>query len=92
MNKKLEAVVEELTVDDLKELAATMGYKVSKKPDPMPKILPCICGRKTIATWYAHDGFFYRCADCGKNGEKGINKRKARENWNKMIEEERCEQ
>ena len=85
--KKLHG--EDIQLEDLKRLADELGYSLVKKQPPMPKLLPCKCGRKRIDEWRHYSsgfgsGYIRRC-DCGLRAEPGKTKREARENWNRMI-------
>ena len=43
---------DKMTFEELKTEAERQGYKLVKKPIPLPKIHPCTCGRKKMETWY----------------------------------------
>lgn len=83
---------EDIQLEDLKRLADELGYSLVKKQPPMPKLLPCKCGRKQIGEWVAVGKGYIRKCDCGLKAEPGKTKREARENWNRMIlgEEKEC--
>lgn len=83
-----------MTLEELKAEAERQGYKLMKKPEPMPKIKPCPCGRKILSrlyTWDRRTGTGYiliRCPKCGCEGDWGKNEREARELWNWETEME----
>lgn len=82
-----------MTLEELKSEAKAQGYKLIKD-NPMPKLLPCVCGGKRREMWHKYDMktsehyVCYRCQKCGKESEFARNERKAREAWNKMVLEE----
>lgn len=83
-----------MTFEELKAEADRQGYVLIKKPDPMPKLMPCVCGRKRIGLWNRwvdNVGMFkYRCPRCDKQSEvwaKSV--REARSIWNDMIDKEK---
>lgn len=77
-------------LDDLKEKIKKYGYKLVKIAPPMPRLIPCICGRKRIDLYYGivEDGVFghsYKCPKCGLTSVAGKTFRLARENWNDIV-------
>ena len=76
---------EDIQLEDLKRLAYELGYSLVKKRTPMPKLLQCKCCRKLISLWYCNGLPVYKCEKCGLRADPGKTKRKARENWNRMI-------
>ena len=83
-----------MTLDQLKAEAEKQGYKLVKKPDPLPRIHPCSCGRQKLQTWweageYQGRGTFLKCPNCGKRGAVGKTERETRENWNALFEVEK---
>lgn len=80
---------EDIQLEDLKRLADELGYSLVKKQLPMPKLLPCKCGRKRIGEWIHHSSEFgsgyRRSCTCGVMAKPGKTKREARENWNRLI-------
>ena len=81
-----------MTLEDLKKEASKLGYHlIPKKPKPIPK-LPCICGRKTLKTWYSEISGTsvqkYYCPNCERETGWFKTESEAREAWNKMIEDE----
>lgn len=82
---------DKMTFEELKTEAERQGYKLVKKPIPLPKIHPCTCGRKKMETWYQAGsykdlGTFLRCPRCGKKGGIGKTYRETREKWNALFE------
>ena len=78
---------EEMTLDELKAEAKRQGYKLIKD-NPMPKLLPCICGSKHRILWSCAEGLYFECGGCGRTACPGRTERKARENWNRMVTDE----
>lgn len=78
-----------MTLDELKAEAKRQGYKLIKD-NPMPKLSPCICGAKRRAEWTSASlrGYCYECMKCGKMSSWGDTRREARENWNRMVNDE----
>ncbi len=76
-----------MTLDELKAEAKRQGYKLIKD-NPMPKMLPCVCGSKHRTQWSRADGWYYECDGCGRKAKPGKTERKARENWNRMVNDE----
>ena len=77
---------DKMTFEELKAEAERQGYKLVKKPIPLPKIQPCTCGRQKLETWYHDRGTFLRCPRCGKKGGIGKTDRETREKWNALFE------
>ena len=82
-----------MTYEELKEEAKRQGYKLIKE-NPMPKLLPCPCGGQRRV--HLRHGFpygvrdhCYECIKCGRVSEWGKTEREAREEWNRMVENER---
>jgi len=82
-----------MTFDELKAEAEKQGYNLVKKPEPMPKMQPCLCGRKQIHIWHKSnpDEYQANCPKCGfgKDSEWASSTRRAREIWNERIENKR---
>ncbi|MBQ2099491.1 MAG: hypothetical protein II477_00305, partial [Lachnospiraceae bacterium] len=78
---------EPMTLDELKAEAKRQGYKLIKD-NPMPKLIPCICGSKRRIMWHYADGWYFECDKCGRTAYPGRTERKARENWNRMVNDE----
>ena len=80
-----------MTLEELKAEAERQGYKLVKKPEPMPKIKPCLCGRKTLDHRYKYGimtGKYYmqiKCPKCEREGDWGESEREAREFWNMRV-------
>ena len=77
-----------MTVEELKIEAKKLGYSIIKN-NPIPKILPCTCGRKRMEKWYScQDGKDTKvdivCPNCDREAT-GTTLREAIDNWNKMI-------
>ena len=77
-----------MTVEELKIEAAKLGYNIVPKPPKQIKLIPCECGRKQFDRWYTPQGMIFRCPNCGRHSEPANSERKARENWNRMVENE----
>lgn len=83
-----------MTFEELKTEAEKQGYKLMKKPEPMPKIRPCPCGRKRLSHYYMWDRrtsteyIQIGCPKCGRLGDWCENEREARELWNERMMEE----
>lgn len=76
-----------MTVEELRAEANALGYNIIKKPEPLPKLLPCSCGSVRRERWVgtgSYNKVIIRCSRCGKMAY-GKNERKARENWNKIA-------
>lgn len=74
------------TDEEFKAEAKRRGYNLIKKPEPV-KLLPCVCGRKRIGSWFTLGRMhFYKCETCGLSAAPGTNERHAKVNWNVMIE------
>lgn len=84
-----------MTFEELKAEANRQGYNLLKRPDPMPKLSQCTCGRKQIGLWNKwfdnkEDKFQYGCPKCGRqSGVWAKSVREARLVWNDMIEKEK---
>ena len=83
-----------MTFEELRAEANKQGYNLIKRPDPMPKLKQCICGRKQIGLWNrwfdSTDKFQYSCPKCGRQPNiwaKSV--REARSIWNEMIDREK---
>lgn len=77
-----------MTVEELKVEADKLGFRLARKPEPLPKRLPCICGSKRIVNWYStgsNRGHFYACEKCGLEAPIGKNKREQILNWNETV-------
>ena len=76
-----------MTLQELKKEAKKQGYKLVKD-NPLPKLLPCKCGRKRMSKEYWSCGKTEKviivCPSCNIYSE-GSTERKARENWNKLM-------
>jgi len=83
----IQALSAQMTLDELKAEAKRQGYKLIKD-NPMPKMLPCVCGSKHRTQWSRADGWYYECDGCGRKAKPGKTERKARENWNRMVNDE----
>ena len=75
-----------MTYEELKAEAKRQGYNLIKY-NPLPKILPCTCGRVSkFSRWfrglYGDNEIAIYCPDCGRK-VWGDNERDARERWNK---------
>ena len=78
---------EGMTLDELKAEAKRQGYKLIKD-NPMPKMLPCICGSKHRTLWLGADGWYFECDGCGRTAKPGRTERGARNEWNRMVTDE----
>ena len=76
-----------MTLDELKAEAKRQGYKLIKD-NPMPKMIPCICGSKGRILWSCAEGWYFECVGCGRMAKPGKTKRKARDEWNRMVNDE----
>ena len=80
-----------MTLEDLKKAADELGYSVVKKRTPIPKLLPCKCGKARAEKWYglssATKNVLYKCPECGLKTDAYNTDRKARETWNKLVSE-----
>lgn len=76
-----------MSVDELKAEAKRHGYALIKR-NPLPKKLPCVCGRKLLEEWYvvSRKGWMYKCPVCGRMADMGKTEREARELWNEAVE------
>lgn len=75
-----------MTFEELKAEAEKQGYSLMKKQPPLPKMEPCLCGRKRISIWQRRNPKEYRasCPNCGlgEEDEWSSTERRAREVWN----------
>lgn len=79
-------VLKDATDEEFKAEARRRGYNLIKKPEPV-KLLPCVCGRKRIGSFYRQGNmYYYKCETCGLSAAPGTNERHAKVNWNVMIE------
>ena len=77
-----------MTLDELKAEAKRQGYKLIKD-NPVPKMLPCVCGANRRAEWTNIRGkYCYECMKCGRTSSWGDTRREARENWNRMVSDD----
>lgn len=79
-----------MTLEELKAEAKELGYRLVPEKTPMPRLLPCSCGRKRIERWVncEQDGpntLFYACPDCDKTSAPKPTEREAREAWNEIA-------
>lgn len=80
-----------MTLEELKTEAKRQGYGLIKK-NPLPKKLPCVCGRKLLEEWWVmRKGWAYKCPECGRMADAGETEREARELWNEAVKEWRRE-
>lgn len=89
--EKGQKVKNALAIEQLKEEAKKLGYRLAKIPEKV-RMLPCpVCGKKDTTCWSDYKCgyvlFFRRCNGCGFEGkcagsESGLNK-----TWNKAVEE-----
>ena len=87
--RDVEALIEdvpEISDEEFKAEAKRRGYNLIKIPENV-KLLPCICGEKQPQSWYCKGLTFYKCGNCGVASPMSKGERKAKLNWNKMIEE-----
>lgn len=52
--------MDKIDIEELEKLADEMGYKLTKKPEPLPKFLPCgKCGskRRYLAKMHSKGGY-----------------------------------
>lgn len=79
--------LKEMDIESLEEIADRMGYKLVKKPEPLPKLLPCPrCGSKQryLAHVYGkgYSAKYYSCRKCKFKADHGRNELERRKNWN----------
>ena len=74
-----------LLTGGLKIEAKKLGYLLVPEEKPVPRILPCSCGRKRIDVWDDRCKVFYACPSCGKESERKPTEREAREAWNEIA-------
>lgn len=77
----------QLTLDELKEQAERLGYKLVKA-NPYIRFEPCVCGNNRRVTWYN----WSKCIvtlECNKCGYKvsGKNETDAKIMWNTIMRE-----
>ena len=78
----------EMTLDELKAEAKRQGYKLIKDTK-MPKMLPCVCGaERRVELSNTRGAYCYECMKCGRAASWGDTRREARENWNRMVNDE----
>ena len=75
-----------MTVDELREIAEDLGYRLVKLP-PKRMVMECTCGCNRRTEKYKEDRVIIECMRCGRM-VIGKNKINARVNWNKEIERE----
>ena len=84
-----------MTVEELEDLAKSMGYYIQKIPEKKVKLLPCTCGAKQMHVIRGGRKRMIACHRCGKKTDwfedpfsdiHNIEKT-ARLAWNKMIED-----
>ncbi len=79
-----------MTIEELRDEAKALGYKISKIPPPQEKLLPCVCGCTRRERWcgtHDYNRAIIRCPKCRREAY-GENERKARHNWNEMVRRE----
>lgn len=76
-----------MTLEELKAEADKFGYKLIKKPKPMPPLAKC-CGVKP-EVWFVSGDYGYNEVQCPKCGAdvSATTERDARLAWNRMIQE-----
>lgn len=76
--------------EEFKVEAKRRGYNLIKIPEKV-KLLSCVCSKKNPQCWCSVDTDnkyeLYVCSNCDLEAPKAKTNRKARLNWNKMIEE-----
>ena len=79
--------MEAVSDEEFKAEAKRRGYNLIKIPEKV-NLLPCVCGSERRDRVFVMRGFeYYSCAACGLVAEEANTTRKAKLNWNKMIEE-----
>lgn len=76
-----------MTVEELKQEAKQLGYKIIKIPEKIKKS-NCICdaNSRNVQLWYTFNGMCqYRCKKCGREGNAGKSKRIAVQSWNYAV-------
>ena len=73
-----------LSLEDLKEIADSYGYRVIRKPVRVP-LKSCKCGCTKPKKRVTHDGYYYICPSCHRRGNDGKTPKERKENWNKMV-------
>ena len=75
-----------MTLDEIKKEADKLGYRVLKKTEPLPTLIPCACGCNRRTSWWKSGvGEYYACKNCGFESEPAITERGKRQNWNDAI-------
>lgn len=80
---------EDATVEEIKEAAKEMGYKLIPAPT-LERLKTCVCGGKRRERWYKDACVILVCKRCGRE-VNGTSEADARRNWNAMVEGERGE-
>lgn len=75
-----------MTVEQLKEEAAKLGYSVVKIRK-RPKFIKCICGHNLHTKYFSGGTIFFQCKHCGLKGDKSKTEYEAIRNFNKVVEE-----
>lgn len=76
-----------ITVEQLKEEAAKLGYSVVKI-NKRPKYIKCICGHNIHTKYFSGGCIFFQCKHCGLKGVAAKTEYEAIKNFNKAVEEE----
>ena len=79
-----------MTVEELKETAKEMGYKLMPIA-PHEKLKACRCGCKKRRRIYGCDDLMIVCMRCGLSAY-GSTEAEARKNWNAMVRGEHEDQ
>ena len=83
--------MEAVSDEEFKAEAKLRGYNLIKIPEKV-KLLPCVCGSKKPECWCCSDATghyeLYVCPNCDLEAPRAKTNRKAKLNWNKMIEGE----
>ena len=77
-----------MTLEQLKAEAKKYGYKIVKDL-PYIRMLPCVCGNKSIAymsAWETPTPYYHRCRKCGFESQRARTKYEARIKWDECIE------
>lgn len=81
--------MDSVSLEDLRAAAEEMGYLLVKKKQPMPKLLPCVCGEKRKPEEWTNcsvsGGKFYRCPKCRLRGAVGASRSERIKNWNAAV-------
>lgn len=79
----------ELTLEELKDAAAKLGYSLVKKKTYIP-LKPCpVCGKKHTETWYSMAeprGNFRKCENCEFKGDVVQKKGDLNQAWNDAVD------